>query len=65
MKHESPVGIADLSAILKLPVRWLKAEALQGRIPHLRVGRRLLFDVQAVQRALAARARGEGVRDGR
>jgi hypothetical protein len=35
---------------------WLRAEAEAGRIPCLRAGRRLLFDVQAVEAALIRRA---------
>ncbi len=41
--------------------QWLEAEAEAGRIPSLKAGRRLLFDVQAVERALIARANGEEI----
>ncbi len=41
---------------VNLPVRWLKAEAEAGRIPHLRIGRRLMFNLQAVRKALLDRA---------
>lgn len=44
---------------------WLRREAKAGRIPCLRVGRRLLFNTDAVERLLAERAAKEGVRDGR
>lgn len=47
-----------------LSVAWLKAEAEAGRIPHLRAGRRLLFDAEAVEAVLIQRAsersRGRG-----
>jgi hypothetical protein len=36
---------------------WLKSEAEAGRLPCLRVGRRLLFDADAVEAALLTRAR--------
>lgn len=39
---------------------WLKAEAEAGRIPCLIVGRRMLFDVEAVEAALLRRAGQEG-----
>ncbi len=34
----------------------MKAEAEAGRIPHLRIGRRLMFNLQAVRKALLERA---------
>jgi hypothetical protein len=45
-----------LAARLRLPSKWLRAEAEAGRIPCLRVGRRLLFNADAVGRALAEQA---------
>lgn len=36
---------------------WLREEAEAGRIPCLRAGRTLLFDADAVEAALLARAR--------
>ena len=53
----APVKLVTLSRELRLPVGWLRAEADAGRIPCLRVGRRLLFDRAAVTAALASRAR--------
>ncbi len=35
---------------------WLRGEAEAGRIPCFKVGRRLLFDADAVERALLERA---------
>lgn len=40
-----------------LTVGWLRAEAEAGRIPCFQVGRRLLFDAEAVEAALLERAR--------
>jgi hypothetical protein len=45
-----------LAARVRLPAAWLRQEALAGRIPCLRVGRRLLFNVEAVKAALYERA---------
>jgi hypothetical protein len=50
------INIHGLSARLRLPAGWLRAEALAGRIPCLMVGRRLLFNLGAVQKVLADRA---------
>ena len=41
---------------------WLKAEA--GRVPCVRADRRFLFAPDAVERAIAERATGEGRSDG-
>ncbi len=55
------LNFVALARLLKLPARWLKAEALAGRIANLRVGRRLMFNPKAVERALAERAsKGDG-----
>ncbi len=45
-----------LAAHLRLPREWLRAEAIAGRLPCLRVGRKLLFNLPAVERILAERA---------
>jgi hypothetical protein len=46
---------------LRVPVGWLRDEALAGRVPHLRAGRVLLFDLQTLERVLLERAGREGV----
>ncbi len=51
------VTVLGLAGHLKLPASWLKAQAQAGRIPSLRVGRRLLFNPDAVERVLLERAR--------
>jgi hypothetical protein len=43
---------------LRLPVRWLKAEAEAGRVPALRADKQFLCDLAAVEAALLERARG-------
>jgi hypothetical protein len=50
------LNLSRLSQALRLPREWLKAEALAGRLPCLRVGRRLRFDAEAVEQALSERA---------
>lgn len=44
---------------LGVPRDWLRKEAAAGRVPVLRVGRRLLFDIEAVHRALAEHSERE------
>ena len=47
----------DAAAIrLGLPPKWLKAEAKAGRIPVLKVGNRLLFNLEQVEQALLEKA---------
>ncbi len=46
------VSLDCLAATLRLPRSWLRAEALARRIPCVRIGRRLLFDVEAVRAAV-------------
>src|SRR5262245_43506510 len=45
-----------LCETLKLPLKWVRREASEGRLPCLRVGHRLLFHVQAVSEFLRLRA---------
>lgn len=53
---ESFIALRRAAARLGVPAAWLRAEALAARVPYLRVGRRLLFNTEAVQRALLDRA---------
>jgi hypothetical protein len=46
---------------LRVPPSWLRDEALAGRVPCLRIGKRLRFNVEAVEKALAERAAVEGI----
>lgn len=46
-----------LAGALGIPEAWLRAEAEAGRIPSLDIGRRRLFDPEAVRAALAERSR--------
>ena len=51
------------AARLGVPAAWLRAETLAGRVPCLRVGRRLLFNPAATERALLERANQSGHQD--
>lgn len=50
------VSITEASRRFGVPITWLKAEVEAGRIPSLRVGRRLLFNLESVEQALLDRA---------
>lgn len=64
MTNRTPdiIRLRQLARQLRIPVVWLKKEAEDGRLPHLKVGRQLLFNMRAVERALAERAAQEGKR---
>ena len=50
------ISLFDLQLATGLPFRWLDRAAKDGRIPSIRIGRRLFFDLDAVRAALASRA---------
>jgi excisionase family DNA binding protein len=47
--------VSEVASRLRLPAAWLRREAISGRLPCIRAGRRLLLDIEAVRAALAAR----------
>lgn len=53
METQQLFSIHGLSLALQLPRIWLANEADAGRIPCLRIGRRRLFNLEAVRRVLA------------
>ncbi len=56
----SPPKLMHLSMMarrLRVPHKWLRAEAEEGRLPHLAAGNQILFDPEAVEAALVERAR--------
>jgi hypothetical protein len=55
------LSLFQLAERTRLPQRWLRQEALGGRLPCLRVGRMLRFNLAAVEEALARRAAAERV----
>ena len=54
---EAFISLRRTAARLGVPIAWLKAEAEAGEVPHLKVGRRLLFRSDEVERVLLERAR--------
>jgi hypothetical protein len=50
------LSLPALADALKLPERWLQAEADAGRIPCLKIERKYRFNLAAVEAALAERA---------
>ncbi len=61
--NETHVCLLELSDRLGLPAAWLRREADARRIPCLRVGRRRMFNVPSVLKALEARQKKGGARD--
>jgi hypothetical protein len=53
-------NIHDLARRFRLPAQWFKEEAAAGRLPCLEVAGRFLFNIKAVEQALAERAAGRG-----
>lgn len=51
--------LTELADALRVPEKWLEAEAEAGRIPCLRVGKRYRFALAAVEAALLKRAANE------
>jgi hypothetical protein len=49
--------VGPMARRLRVPVKWLRAEAEAGRIPHLKADKVLLFDAETVERVLVERAR--------
>ena len=47
------LSVHQLAARFRLPATWVAAQAKAGTLPHLRIGRRTLFNPVAVAEALA------------
>ncbi len=54
---QRPSTLHATSRALGLPADWLRDEALAGRIPCLRAGTRLLFDLELVRKIVNDLAR--------
>ena len=50
------VNLKTAAFELGVPAAWLRRESDAGRIPYLRAGRKILFNIEAVQNVLAERA---------
>lgn len=53
------VALDSMARHLRVPARWLRAEAEAGRVPHLNADGRFLFNLEAVERVLLERAGGD------
>ena len=53
-----PLG--PMARRLRVPSKWLRAEAEADRVPCLKAGKAILFDADAVEQALLERARKGG-----
>jgi hypothetical protein len=60
MQNKKFLNLFGLARELNLPVKWLKTEALAGRIPCLKIGRHLRFNKKAVENSLTERAKMGG-----
>lgn len=58
-----PLNLGAMSRRLRVPAKWLRAEADAGRIPHLRAGRVLLFDPDTVEQIILDRLRATGSKE--
>ncbi len=56
--------VSQMARRLRVRVGWLRTEAEAKRIPHLEAEPGPLFDPDAVEAALAERARSEGYEPG-
>lgn len=50
------IGLSERFKALRVPPAWWKREAEAGRMPCFRIGRRILFDPEAVEAELKRRA---------
>lgn len=55
--HGPPLPLSAMARRLRVPQTWLRAECEAGRLPHLKAGRSLLFDAEAVETAIRQRLR--------
>jgi excisionase family DNA binding protein len=54
------VGLEEASAMLSVSARLLRKMASDGRVPSVKLGRRLLFRVQDLEMVLAQAVRSKG-----
>jgi hypothetical protein len=57
MNRRRLLPLGPTARIICVPARWLRDEALANRVPRLKAGKALLFDIQMVERVLLKRAR--------
>ena len=56
-REEKLLGAGELSERLNLPESWLRNEERLGRIPSIRAGKYVRFNLSEVERSLAERKR--------
>ncbi len=61
---ERPFKLSEMARVLGVSVRWLRAEAERGALPHVKTDGGMLFDRVTVERILSERAKTEGVSRG-
>jgi excisionase family DNA binding protein len=59
-----PLKLTEMARLLGVSVRWLRAEAERGALPHVKTDGGMLFDRATVVRILSERAKHEGVLHG-
>ncbi len=57
------IPLRDAAEKLGVPMSFLRVEAIAGRVPVLRAGRRLLFNIVAVREAFVARGLQKSIDD--
>ena len=53
------IDVYELARRTGLPIAWLRCEARSNRIPHIKVGRRRMFNPDTVEQVLIERAQVE------
>ena len=56
MNTNKPISITKAAGKLNVPVSWLREQADAGSIPCLKVAKKLLFNLAALENALAQKA---------
>lgn len=60
MQTRKFISANELARLTGLSAAWLKREAKEKRLPHIREGRRYMFNAEAVENALLQRAASNG-----
>lgn len=56
METRRLITVRSMAARLRVPAKWLRQEALAGRVPCLRAGTAILVNPEAVESELCRRA---------
>ena len=59
-RPEKLLSLREVARLLGLSAAWVREETTAGRLPHLKAGRRRLYSLEAVVRALLNRAGARG-----